>query len=37
MKNKDIGIIKSIFTRKYISDDEYEKAYKILNENLDND
>lgn len=37
MKNKDIGIIKSIFTKKYISDDEYEKAYKILNENLDND
>lgn len=37
MKSKDIGIIKSIFTRKYISDDEYEKAYKILNENLDND
>lgn len=37
MKNKDIGIIKSIFTRKYISEYEYEKAYKILNENLDND
>lgn len=37
MKSKDIGIIKSIFTRKYISEYEYEKAYKILNENLDND
>lgn len=37
MRNKDIGIVKSVFTKKYISDDEYEKVYKILNKNLDND
>ena len=37
MKNKDIGIIKSVFTKKYISDAEYAKVYKILNKNLDND